>query len=234
MLVQVEGGGPLAAVCVAAHERAPGDLAERVDAEQLVSDGNQFARGVRRFERGQATREHLDGALAEALAIGLDPLVVAAGQEVSGIQPGGLLQRGAIALEPASGGAIERVDVAVWNAAPPERAGTGLDDPLDLRPRLPQVVPLAPQVRQCLRVGGLGPEAAGNLHPRHRAGAAEHEAGEQLLLPRTERPRYRMAVEQDPEAAEELDAHQPRPMNGIFVAITVRNWTFASSGSPAM
>jgi uncharacterized protein with NAD-binding domain and iron-sulfur cluster len=26
----------------------------------------------------------------------------------------------------------------------------------------------------------------------------------------------------------------PRPMNGIFVAITVRNWTLASSGSPAM
>jgi hypothetical protein len=26
----------------------------------------------------------------------------------------------------------------------------------------------------------------------------------------------------------------PRPMNGIFVAITVMNWTFASSGSPAM
>ena len=27
---------------------------------------------------------------------------------------------------------------------------------------------------------------------------------------------------------------QPRPMNGIFVAITVMNWTFASSGNPAM
>ena len=28
--------------------------------------------------------------------------------------------------------------------------------------------------------------------------------------------------------------HQPRPMNGIVVAVMVRNWTFASSGSPAM
>ena len=28
--------------------------------------------------------------------------------------------------------------------------------------------------------------------------------------------------------------HQPRPMNGIVVAVIVRNWTFASSGSPAM
>jgi hypothetical protein len=27
---------------------------------------------------------------------------------------------------------------------------------------------------------------------------------------------------------------QPRPMNGIFVAITVMNCTFASSGSSAM
>jgi hypothetical protein len=31
------------------------------------------------------------------------------------------------------------------------------------------------------------------------------------------------------------DGHrQPRPMYGIFVAITVMNWTFASSGSVAM
>jgi hypothetical protein len=29
-------------------------------------------------------------------------------------------------------------------------------------------------------------------------------------------------------------ADQPRPMYGIFVAITVMNWTFASSGSVAM
>ena len=29
-------------------------------------------------------------------------------------------------------------------------------------------------------------------------------------------------------------AYYPRPMNGIFVAITVRNWTFTSSGRPAM
>jgi hypothetical protein len=28
--------------------------------------------------------------------------------------------------------------------------------------------------------------------------------------------------------------NQPRPMNGIFVAITVMNCTFASSGRPAM
>ena len=26
----------------------------------------------------------------------------------------------------------------------------------------------------------------------------------------------------------------PRPINGIFVAITVMNWTFTSSGNPAM
>jgi hypothetical protein len=35
---------------------------------------------------------------------------------------------------------------------------------------------------------------------------------------------------------EDGDRHrgQPRPMNGIFVAITVMNWTFASGGSVAM
>jgi hypothetical protein len=30
------------------------------------------------------------------------------------------------------------------------------------------------------------------------------------------------------------DQGQPRPMNGIFVAMTVMNWTLASSGSVAM
>jgi hypothetical protein len=28
--------------------------------------------------------------------------------------------------------------------------------------------------------------------------------------------------------------HQPRPMNGIVVAMMVMNWTFVSSGSSAM
>jgi hypothetical protein len=28
--------------------------------------------------------------------------------------------------------------------------------------------------------------------------------------------------------------HQPRPMNGIVVAMIVTNWTFVSSGSSAM
>jgi hypothetical protein len=31
-----------------------------------------------------------------------------------------------------------------------------------------------------------------------------------------------------------ITAHHPRPINGIFVAITVMNWTFTSSGNPAM
>jgi hypothetical protein len=31
-----------------------------------------------------------------------------------------------------------------------------------------------------------------------------------------------------------VEAAQPRPMNGILVAITVMNWTFASSGKLAM
>ena len=31
-----------------------------------------------------------------------------------------------------------------------------------------------------------------------------------------------------------LTGVHPRPMYGIFVAITVRNWTFTSSGRPAM
>ena len=35
-------------------------------------------------------------------------------------------------------------------------------------------------------------------------------------------------------AADGRQYPQPRPMNGIVVAMIVMNWTFASSGSPAM
>ncbi len=38
----------------------------------------------------------------------------------------------------------------------------------------------------------------------------------------------------NPAHAERLAVPYPRPMYGIFVARTVRNWTFASSGRLAM
>jgi len=54
---------------------------------------------------------------------------------------------------------------------------------------------------------------AGNLDEELHGGAQERLGGED----RARRP-----------------GRQPRPMNGILVAITVMNWTLASSGSPAM
>jgi hypothetical protein len=66
------------------------------------------------------------------------------------------------------------------------------------------------------------PEAPDAGRRRTAAGAGGVDGARRLTRRRSE----------DADAAGRSD--QPRPMNGILVAITVRNWTLASSGRLAM
>ena len=135
----------------------------------------------------------------------------------------------------ADGGVVE-VDVAVRHApARPERGRAAEGAEPVAVPVLPRVVAVADRVRQlAARLVGVA-----RLEDEHAlARLCQRERQREACRPRSDDEAIvggRVEPIREEHAGRIVRARdQPRPPNGIFVAITVRHGTLASSGRPAM
>ena len=92
--------------------------------------------------------------------------------------------------------------------ARPRKAG------IDSRPVLTKVMPLPAEIRQRLRISGLGPEASGDLLARDLPACVEGEIRQHLLLTDGEGARHRQSVDDDAESAEKFEPEGARAWHG--------------------
>ena len=107
----MQRGGAFAAARVAPHERAPGLLVERIEAQQLLGMIDRVAKGALLFEEADQPRQHLLRTLTETFTVGIDPLAGDIRQHVASVQCCGFPQRLTVARQSAVRGGIERDEV---------------------------------------------------------------------------------------------------------------------------
>jgi hypothetical protein len=169
--------------------------------------------GVRKgaflFEDVDKLRQDLLCAPPHTLTVDVNPFTLALRQQVALIKTCGFLQGGSVPLEAAIGGDFEirQIDGHSSVFAPGQQARAGIDKGLQLRPTFPQVVQFAPEIGQRLDLARFRPEGAGDALTWDRPGAGiEDQEGEDLLLPHARRTGARVAIAEQPESAEKLDA----------------------------
>ena len=157
--------------------------------------------------------EHQARALAEPFAIGLDPFVGTIRHEIALIERRSFMERGEVSFKSSVRGALERHDVHHRGSilAPCQRARFADDERFEPRPRFPQVMELAPEVRLGLNVCGIWPERAADTLTRNRTAARlENETGDELLLTSARDTCDRAAVHSNIESAEQIDMKRQR------------------------
>jgi hypothetical protein len=172
---------------VAAHERAPGLFVEWIETEQLLSMRDGVAEGPIVFEKADKARENHPRTLTETFAVGINPLTGALRQEIALIQTCRFLQRSMVSIEAAISGGLEglKVNDRADLGGPCQRARARIDKGVQLGPAFPEVVQLAAEIRQRLRVARFRPERPGHPLTRDRSPAGmKNQEGDELLLSR--------------------------------------------------
>jgi hypothetical protein len=188
------------------------------------------------LENVDKTRENLLGALTETLAVGVNPLARALGQEVAFIQAGRLLQRRTVSFEAAIAGGFEVDQIDNGSLSRPgQRARPRIDESVEAGPSLAEVVQFPAEIRQSLDVARFRPEGAGDpLALDWRVASVQDEKGDELLLSCARETGERPAFGQNAEASEQLKAddgcHSHRRLNAITNAMKA-NWLFSRDAS---
>jgi hypothetical protein len=140
------------------------------------------------FEKADKTRKNLACPLTETFAVAVNPLARAPGQKVALIQTCRFLQRSTVSRQAAIGGGLElhQVHDGAGVSAPRQSAHTRIDDEgVQIRPAFPEVVQLAAEIGQRLRVTRFRPQGTGNPLTLDRSIAGmENQEGDELLLSR--------------------------------------------------
>jgi len=214
----VQRRGALAAARVTTHERAPGLFVERIEPEQLLRMLDRVPERPIVFEEADKTRQNLARPLMETFAVGVNPLARALGQEVALIQTCRFLQRSTVSLQAAIGAGLEghQVHDRADLSAPRQSARTRIDDEgVQLGPAFPEVVQLAAEIGQRLRVARFRPEGACDPLTLDRSAAGmENQEGDELLLSRARQTGGGTTVGENTEASEQLDAKNWRDSHG--------------------
>ena len=173
LLIQMQGRRAIALTRVTAHQGAPRLLIERIETEQLSAALDCLSKSAILFERRNQTPEHQARALVEPFAIGLDPFGGAIRHEIALIERRSFLERGEVSFKSPVRGALERHEVHHRGSilAPCQRARFADDERFEPRPRFPQVMELAPEVRLGLNLCGIRPKRAADTLTRNRTAA---------------------------------------------------------------
>ena len=113
-LVDMQRRGALASAGVAPHERAPCLFVERIQTQQLLRMLDGLGKGPFVLEERNELSEHGASALAQALAVNVDPFRRAIGQQVALVETRRLLQRLAVSGQPPVGRCLEDDQVDHW------------------------------------------------------------------------------------------------------------------------
>ena len=205
LLIQVQGGGAVAAARVTAHHRAPGLLFEWIEPRQLLRTLDRLAVGAFLFEHGDETRQHALCALSELFSIRLDPLDRDVGQKVALVESRGIVQCSAISCQAAIGRLLEGDDIYrhCGVVAPRQRSRAYVDERFESRPGIAKMMQLATKIGECLRVVRFGPERARNTRTwGWRASRVKNQEGDELLLPCTRGAAREAAIREYAEASE--------------------------------
>ena len=149
----------------------------------------------------------------EPFAIGLNPFGGAIWHEIALIERRSFLERGEVSFKAPVRGALERHEVHHRGSilAPCQRARFADDQRFEPRPRFPQVMELAPEVRLGLNVCGIRPERPADTLTRNRTAARlEDEKRDELLLTSARDTCDRAAVHSNIESAEHIDTKRGR------------------------
>ena len=107
LLVEMQGGGTLAAAGVTAHERAPSLFVKRLEPQQLVRTLDGLGETAIMLEDGDQPDQDLLCTMMNPFTIGADPLARTVREERSAVQDSCLLQRGSVPLQAAIGRGLE-------------------------------------------------------------------------------------------------------------------------------
>lgn len=210
---------PVATRVVGGHQQPVRRLAERVLEQQTLGVGCGRRVLAARVQLYAELVQGVEVAAAQPLALGHDPLVGAAGEQVAAVDGDGLRQRGRVrAVEVV----LERGDVDPASRARPPAQGPGrdLDELVGLGAA--QGVQHVPEVGPRLRLGGVGPQQVRDPLTRLRRLPVQHEVGEQRLRPRRgqlERPALRRT---QLEPTQQPDPHTPA-LHGVKCRSTHAN-----------
>jgi hypothetical protein len=168
-----------------------------------------------------------DEDLAQPIALGRDPVVVAVGKQIARVEAECVLQRPAfIGLLPGLPGhfgsrdpllELGHVERGGSVASPAHDSSVDLQEPLGLGHRATKEVQRLSQVGASLRFLGIGPEEVSEPLTGQTRVAVEHEIRDQRLQPRGVDGGGRLALEREPESAEQLHP-QGRPCGPAGIA----------------
>jgi hypothetical protein len=207
----------VAAGVVQPHQHPVGRLVQGVVPQQPLGVGDRLGLVAALLEQRGEALQGVEVAAVEPLALGEQPLVVAALQqlaavEVGGLPPGGQLGVAARRLRPGDR-LLEGVDVQPGGGVgpPPQGPRGHLQEPVGLAQGAPQVVEQVAQVGQGLRLGGVGPQQERQPLPPLRRVLVEQQVGQQRLRPRGPQRRQGGPAMTELEPAEQADAQRGRP-----------------------
>ena len=175
----MQRGGALAAMRVAAHQCAPGVFVQRIEAERLLGVFDRTFEGLIVFEKLDKTRNNLSRALTETFPVRINPLAGTVGEDVAFVQRAASWRAARSPASPRSAAASNATrSTTAWTSARHASVRSHVDQAIQRRPRLSEVVQLAAKIRQRLGIARLGPE--GTRDPltldRSRAGMKYRKA----------------------------------------------------------
>lgn len=210
--------GPVAAGHVPVHEPAVGLLAERVETPLPLRELDPRSQVAALFAQGGEPAQRVDLAVAQPLPLDAQPVVVAALQQVPGVERDGLPQPRLVRRVDQR---LELLDVEPARGVrpPPDRPGGDVQVAIGIGQAAAQRVQQVPQVGAGLRLGGVRPEQERDPLAGRRRGPVQQQVRQQRLGPPRLQRRHTGLSEAQLEPAE-----QPSPRHRFHTAECRGRW----------
>jgi hypothetical protein len=183
-MINAQGRSAIMIQCVQLDETPMDLLMQRIDLQQALGllDCRWIITFVRR--KTQPPLQRLDQALLEALTLRQDPVIVAAGQQVAAVQLDCLLQISG-RVRPASRLLeLDNIEGEGASGSPLKCLRIDVQELIDLRPGMLQLMQLSTQVGPRTLLGQIGPQAEREVTAQLRRIPLENQIGQERLKAR--------------------------------------------------
>jgi hypothetical protein len=199
--------GPLAPRVVELHEQPVGVLTQRVLAHEALGMADGLGVLIPPGQQLRQARERVEVTITQALALGQQPVVVAAGQQIARVRVDRGAQPGDWVLLGPGERLVERGHVQPERRvrAPPQRPRAHVEVAIGVRQRMAQPVQHVAQVRAGLRLGGVRPQQESEALARLGRVAVQQQVGEERLGARGLERRHWAVAEAQLQLAQQTD-----------------------------
>ena len=168
-----------------------GRLVERVVPQQRLRVADGLGVVATAFVQRRGLLQRVANRLRQPIALGQQPIAVAAGQQVAPIVRNRLLQVQHLVVDACGRPCLFQVRLEFGHIQPEGRVAAplhgelvGSQKAIGVRQGPAQAVPQSAQIGAGLLLGGVGPEEEGQVLARDRPLAVQQQIGEQLLQAR--------------------------------------------------